>query len=237
MPEAAAALHKASELEPKCALYHLHLGQALQAQNKISEAEAAFRKAIELDPKSFQVYAALGIVLRDQSKLPEAEVAFRKAIELDPRQPWPHHALAHIMRHQGKAREAIAAYLKASDLDVDSATGPNNTHLRAAICTAAVAGVGKDKRGEPLTPGDQAELCGKALEWLQAEVARESKLLATDPATAEPIHRALQQWLSDTDLSWVREAEGLAALPPEEREAWTKLWSDVRDLQDRTQKK
>jgi hypothetical protein len=43
----------------------------------------------------------------------------------------------------------------------------------------------------------------------------------------------LRHWLADTDLSGLRDEKALSALPQEEREAWRRLWGDVRDLLSR----
>jgi hypothetical protein len=49
----------------------------------------------------------------------------------------------------------------------------------------------------------------------------------------EVVHERMNQWLSDADLAGVREEQWLAKLPPDEREQWRKLWSEVRSLRDR----
>ena len=45
---------------------------------------------------------------------------------------------------------------------------------------------------------------------------------------------ALLASLGDADWASVRDPTALEKLPPEEREAWRKLWADVRDLRDRS---
>jgi hypothetical protein len=44
----------------------------------------------------------------------------------------------------------------------------------------------------------------------------------------------MQHWLSDNDLKSAREAKSLDRLTPEERDAWKKLWEEVRKLLDGT---
>ena len=42
-----------------------------------------------------------------------------------------------------------------------------------------------------------------------------------------PAQRFLRQWRIDPDLAVVREETALAKLPPDERAAWQKLWTEV----------
>jgi hypothetical protein len=41
---------------------------------------------------------------------------------------------------------------------------------------------------------------------------------------------ALRHWQEDTDLTDVREKIAVAKLPEEERDPWSKLWTDVDAL-------
>ncbi len=40
----------------------------------------------------------------------------------------------------------------------------------------------------------------------------------------------MKTWIEDADFATVRSPKDLERLPPDERGAWEKLWSDVRDL-------
>ena len=44
----------------------------------------------------------------------------------------------------------------------------------------------------------------------------------------------MQHWLRDPDLASGRDPTAVERLPPDEREAWRKLWADVRALRDAT---
>jgi superkiller protein 3 len=112
MDEAVAAFRKAIELDPKAAGYHVSLGTALIAQNKLDQAVAAFRKAIELDPKVASYHVNLGRALSRQNKLDEAIAALRTAIEVDPKFTPAYISLANALLGQNKLDEAIAAYRK-----------------------------------------------------------------------------------------------------------------------------
>ena len=71
----------------------------------------------------------------------------------------------------------------------------------------------------------------QALDLLTADLAAIRKLPATDRAFA---HETLDHRLVDEDFVSVREPRALERLPSAEREAWGKLWADVRELRDRT---
>jgi hypothetical protein len=40
----------------------------------------------------------------------------------------------------------------------------------------------------------------------------------------------MKTWIDDADFATVRSPNHPETLPPDERGAWEKLWSDVRDL-------
>jgi hypothetical protein len=71
----------------------------------------------------------------------------------------------------------------------------------------------------------------QALEFLTTHLAAVRKLAATDRAL---VHRHTRRWLEDKDFASVRGAEKIARLPTDERDAWNKLWADVRALRDQT---
>lgn len=223
-------VRKRLNLNQKDASGYFKSGQSWMQQKEPAEAIAAFNLAIELDPNLYSAYLALGPILRSQKRLPEARAALEKATELNPKSDWAYHYLGDVWVDMGQPSEAINAYLQASKVNAILAKTPSNVHLNAAVRTAALAGVGKGNGADQLTPAVRAELRHKALEWLRAELARVTKLLASDQAEAEAISKVLQNWLNEQDLSGVRGTKELAALPPEEHEAWTKLWNEVRDL-------
>ena len=44
----------------------------------------------------------------------------------------------------------------------------------------------------------------------------------------------MRHWLGDKDLASVRDPQAVERLPQEERDAWARLWADVRALRDAT---
>ena len=106
----------------------------------------------------------------------------------------------------------------------------SNPRRYPAACAAALAAGGKGAGADKLGPADKARLRGQALSWLRAE-------LAARASAAGPAQKALQAWLDNPDLRGVRDARELAELPDKERQAWIKLWDDVRGLVRRAEKK
>lgn len=235
--EAIDAFRKVIQLNPNNAPAHLRLGVIFGLQQQLPEAIDALRKSIELDPKNARAYSNLGTALYRQRKFSESADALKKAIEIEPRSAEHHHLLGLVLREQGDARAALVAFLKANELNPIAANGPSNAHLYNAIRTAALAGIGKGPDADKLAPVEQVYMRRRALEWLRADLDIKGKLLSQSPATAEPIHNSLQIWLTDPDLNGVREVKELSGFSPEEREDWMKLWSDVRNLKERTERK
>ena len=71
----------------------------------------------------------------------------------------------------------------------------------------------------------------QAFDFLTAELASLRQLADKDNKF---VHERMQHWLKDDDLKSVRETKSLDTLPPQERDAWKKLWGEVRKLLDET---
>jgi tetratricopeptide (TPR) repeat protein len=71
---------EAIELDPKNAIAHGNLGNALSGKKQLDEAIREFRRAIELDPKSAQTHCTLAGALGDKKELDEAIREYRAAI-------------------------------------------------------------------------------------------------------------------------------------------------------------
>jgi hypothetical protein len=93
----------------------------------------------------------------------------------------------------------------------------------------AATGQGED---EPKPDeAERARLRGRALGWLEAEIAAWTKYLEGAPPQARPaVARVLGHWKEDADLASARDPEALAMLPAPEREKWQALWANVDKL-------
>ena len=96
----------------------------------------------------------------------------------------------------------------------------------------------KEKDADKLTHKQRAGLRKHALQWRRADLAAWDKLLDKDGDKARPVVQGtLTHWKQDTDLTGVRDPKALEKLPPDERDAWQKLWQDVDALLAKTQEK
>jgi tetratricopeptide (TPR) repeat protein len=114
--EAAKALQKATELDPKYLKAHFNLGMVLRGQKRLPEAVEAFRKANDLDPTNVAIYIQLGRGLFDLNRLPEAIATFEKAIDVAPRNGRLYSGLGAAQLRQGSFAEGAAAFKKSLDL-------------------------------------------------------------------------------------------------------------------------
>ena len=83
--------------------------------------------------------------------------------------------------------------------------------------------------GDAPPSAERAAYRKQALDLLTAELAATRRLAETDPAW---VQQRMRHWLGDPDLASVREAGAVEHLPDDVREAWRRLWSEVRDLRD-----
>jgi tetratricopeptide (TPR) repeat protein len=81
---AIACYRRALELDPKLALAHNNLGNALHVKGDLGGAIACYRRALELDPRYAKAHGALGQVLLQQGRYAEARESTRRALDLLP---------------------------------------------------------------------------------------------------------------------------------------------------------
>ena len=78
----------------------------------------------------------------------------------------------------------------------------------------------------------------QALTWLRADLAALTKLESDGPSAGRAaVQTALDGWQKDPDLACLRDKDGLAKLPAEERQACRKLWADIQALRQKAAKK
>jgi hypothetical protein len=100
-----------------------------------------------------------------------------------------------------------------------------------AACAAALAASGQGKEEPALDEAAKMKLRRQALDGLRAELTVWGKLFDSGrPQAAPTVVETLKHWTRDSDLSGLRDAEGLAKLPAEERAAFAQLWADVAAL-------
>ena len=90
-------------------------------------------------------------------------------------------------------------------------------------------GQGEDAAG--LDDNERARLRQQSLGWLRADLTSRAEQLTTGkPIDRTDVLATMKHWQKDSDLSGIRDELALAKLPPGEREAFSRLWSDVAKL-------
>jgi tetratricopeptide (TPR) repeat protein len=115
--EAVGHYEQALRLDPKNALAHACLGDALRLQGKVGEAVGHYEQALRLDPKDALTHYNLGNALQLQGKLDEAISHYEQALRLDPKLALAHNDLGLALGAKGKLDEAISHYEQALRLD------------------------------------------------------------------------------------------------------------------------
>ncbi len=138
-----------------------------------------------------------------------------------------------VLCQQFKKRHAAAvelyqqAFRAKPPTEDDSAAG----HRYNAACSAVLAGTGQSEDAGKLPTDAKAALRQQARDWLHAELERDGRLLRKgDVATAMAVELRLAHWQTDPDLTAVRDAKALAALPTDEAKEWRKLWAHATKL-------
>jgi tetratricopeptide (TPR) repeat protein len=238
LPAAVEAYKKAVRFNRNFAEAHCLLGHALMDLGEFAEALPALQKGHELGSrKPGWPHPSAGWV-KNCEQLLAPEKRLPEVLRGDPAGPAEQLSLADLcLRYKKRYGDAALLYGKALAAEPKRGEGLGNVLRYNAACAAVLAASGKGAGADKLDAPHKALLRRQALDWLQADLAERAKLLAQNPATAEPIRKDLQSWLDDADLSSVRDAKGRVTLPQEERAIWMKLWGDVRDLLDRAQNK
>jgi tetratricopeptide (TPR) repeat protein/serine/threonine protein kinase len=221
-----AAYLKAIDLQPNYAEAWSYLGAVYMELGRFAEALEALHRGhaygqgkVDYDLPSEQWIQTAESLLALDVKLPHV-LAGQVAT------PSEKLELAYLC-YQYKKQYGDAARLFGDALEAEP--GLEKDHRYNAACSAALAGGGRGVGGEGIGASDRARLRGKALEWLQADLAALDAAATADPAASAKIRPVLEHWLGDSDLSVVRDAEALAALPEPEREPWASLWNGVRE--------
>jgi serine/threonine protein kinase len=164
------------------------------------------------------------LVAQDQ----RAEEILSKAATAEPLEL---HQLALRAYNIGLFSKAIRLLEIAMEQDPDFAGNRTYQPSYNVACFAALTADGQ-AIGEPLPEeNEKLELRKRALKSLEFELEQWNGVLESD--SEEEIKTAVEQlshWLSDYDLTSVRDPGRLAKLDATEREAWEVLWERVRKL-------
>jgi tetratricopeptide (TPR) repeat protein len=230
LDETIAAYKEAIRIKPDFAEAICNLGCALAEKGQFREALEALRRGHQLGsqnprwryPSARRVQECERLIELD-SRLPAVmggETILASAAEnID---------FANLCRRKHLYVAAARFSLQALTAQPDLADDLEHWHRYNAACYAALAGCGKGEDAAALNESQRASWRRQALDWLRADLAHWTKQAASSsPQAASTVRRELAHWQRDPDLSGVRSAKALAALPEAERDAWDKLWKDV----------
>jgi hypothetical protein len=138
---------------------------------------------------------------------------------------------AHLCRleklYTAAARLYVAAFAAEPKLAEDVPSG----FRYDAACAAALAGCAQGKDADKPDGNERIRMRRQALAWLREDLTWWARNIENGTAQARlSARRWLQFSQSNPDLAGVRDRDGLARLPNEEREQWERLWSDVDAL-------
>jgi serine/threonine-protein kinase len=229
--EAFACFRKAIALDPQYAKAHYGLGLALKDKGQVDEAIACFKKVIALDPKDATARTNLAKAER-LAAVRDKLAAFQNG-GYTPAGNDERLALAEWCKIKKLPHTATRLYTAAFAADPKLAAADffQAQHRYHAACQAALAAGGQGNDAAKLDEPERTRLRQQARDWLRADLALRARQLGSGrPADRTAAQKALRHWQKDSDLAGIRDAAALAELPPEERAAYERLWTDVAEL-------
>ena len=104
-------------VNPKYALGHAYLAEALADDGDFASAKSAAETAIDLDPQSADALRALGYAFDAFGRYDDALYHYQRALERDPNMPHVMNAIGRIYLIQGNAENAIKTFQRVVDMD------------------------------------------------------------------------------------------------------------------------
>lgn len=95
------------------ALYHLQLGNALLALDRLDEAALAMRRALELEPRFAEAHCNLGCILVRQDDCASALPHLQRAVAIAPHFAAAHQNLGTALFRQGRISDAVGSFRNA----------------------------------------------------------------------------------------------------------------------------
>jgi tetratricopeptide (TPR) repeat protein/tRNA A-37 threonylcarbamoyl transferase component Bud32 len=221
-------LGRVLELEPGRFQAHVQIAGALISLGRFDDACTAAQRALDLCPPGRPGHDEAALRLREAEWILQIDRRLPAVLrgEDHPANVTEHAffaGLAGVRRqYAGSARLYDQLFRK------DPAAAESQNRRYTAACCAAFAGCGQGEDDPAPDADERARLRRQALDWLRADLkVHVTGLAAADPKVKEAARYALRIWQANTNLSVVRDAAGLEALPDDERDAWRQLWADV----------
>jgi tetratricopeptide (TPR) repeat protein len=226
----------ASALQPDCAWFLVTVASNYALLGAYDQAIEGYRKVIAISPfYTAHAHLWMGEALSKKKEWRAAIAALREAIRLMQERrfqmmlPSAHLALGRALAGAGQHADGLQEMLTALQQKPILAEDPRSALRYNAACLAMNCADGKGMNTP--APAERTAYRKQALGLLTTELAAIRKLKATDRAF---VHRMMQHWLRDADLASGRDPPAVELMPPDERDAWRKLWADVRELRDRS---
>ena len=231
--EAIAAYREVVRLKPEYAEAHCNLGLTLRQQGQYVDALPALRRGHELGSKRPGWPYPSDQWVRDCERLAplEAKLPLILKGEAQPADATERIEMAQILYRKQWYAATVRFCALAFECDVRLADDMRAGNRYKAACSAALAGCGKSKDDPRPSAELRTRLRHQALDWLKADLAACSKVLASGPPQArQSISETLRHWKVDSNLASVRDPEALQRLPEAERMEWRALWNAVDTL-------
>lgn len=232
--EALAEWHFALRIEPSVARLQAGLGNTLLEKGRLKDAEAVLGDVLEMldafaphDPLRAHVFGQLNRCERLQAE--ERKLPAYLEGKLQPSGPDQMLELAWLCQtpRVGKPLAAVRFYREAFSRDPKALENFQERHSYDAACAAAKAASNTGGEGLP-SEAEKTRLHAQALVWLKPDLTHWIELAArgtpTERQTALDKLRIARQ---ESALAGLLDSDMLKKLPPDERVAWGKLWTDV----------
>jgi serine/threonine-protein kinase len=235
LDEAIAEYREAIRLKGDFPEAYCNLGEVLERKGQLAEALVYRRRGHELGSKNPRWPHPSAQWVRNCERLVELDGKLPAILngQKQPADAAERIGLAQLCQMPCKKRYAAAVqfFRDAFAEQPKLADDLNRQHRYNAACAAALAGSGQGADGAKLDTQERARLRQQALHWLRAELKAWARLLEKGPAqTRAGVVQQLKHWLADPGFAGVRGEEALSRLPAAERQAWEKLWADVREM-------
>ena len=132
LDEAIQCHERALKAQPRYALAHANLAQALYDKGELDAAQAHSRTALLLDPVLTKAHNTLGAILIDVGRLDEAVGEFARVLELNPYDDSAHYHWGRALGLLGKPKGAIEHLTKAQSNNPHNPDIPNKLALLLA---------------------------------------------------------------------------------------------------------
>lgn len=256
--DALSPLEQATLLRPTIATTHLRLGKCYAALDRIPDAIEAVEQAVALEPSVAAVLVELYIDTGNLKKarewaeqaknmlwLGQVEVAEKGQQELSAYDakpvPNPSHtvglAAVRVQRYTTVAtalRDFLEIWSKEGHAKNPDCSVEENL-AQEHLTPLAIGSMSRSGRvGDADKPKNPKELNTLALTWannlLRGMSARHDRVKAGSGDTREDLIGLMTSYQTSRLLSFVREAESLKALEPEERRGWELFWKTWNEL-------